>query len=519
MTAVDRERRRAAGAFYTPEAVARELVERTFETVEKEWPTVVDPACGDGALLVAGLEALVRRYGEGERGRIARACVFGVDVDPLAVAAARRRVATAAGIDEEEVGENIRCGDAILGEDAPAELGRAVAWAREFPRVFARGGFSAVIGNPPYVDAQRMTRQSAALRRYCAQRYEAAAGNWDLFCVFVELALKLLAPGGRCGLIVPNKLASSRYAEAARRVLAREGRLVRVQDYSEVAVFAAQVYPLVVVAEKSRAREDDVCVHETMRIEGGVVAVSERREVPLRELGPARPWAIVRRGDAGAIVEAVRRVGRPLGEIAAVWGAATVAEAYAIAELVSEGEAGLRVVNSGTIDRYECLWGHVRTRYLGRTYLRPVVAEERLAQLPARRLQQARAPKVIVSGMTRSLEAIADVHGEVLAGKSTTIVTWDGDLRLLLALLNSRVTDVYYQQVFGGDRLARGYLRVGPPQLRQVPVFDPRAGEEKTVERIVGLVGVMMAEGYSAERDAEIEALVGELYGVTLPGN
>jgi SAM-dependent methyltransferase len=515
---VDREQRRAAGAFYTPEAVARELVERTVESGE-ELPTVVDPACGDGALLVAALAELVRRYGEEARGRIARECVFGVDVDPLAVAAARRRIAAAAGVDEAEVMENIRCGDAILGEDAPAELGRAIAWGREFPRAFARGGFSAVIGNPPYVDAQRMTRQSAALRRYCAQRYEAAAGNWDLFCVFVELGLKLCAPGGRCGLIVPNKLASSRYAEAARRVLAREGRLVRVQDYSEVAVFAAQVYPLVVIAEKSGAGADDVVVYERMRIEDGAVTASERRELPLRELAaePARPWAIVRRPDASEVVERVRRVGRPLGEIAEVWGAATVAEAYALAELLSEGDAGLRVVNSGTIDRYECLWGHVRLRYLGRTFLRPVVAEERLAELPARRLRQARTPKVIVSGMTRSLEAIADVSGELLAGKSTTIVTWESDLRLLLALLNSRVTDLYYQQVFGGDRLGRGYLRVGPPQLRQVPVFDPRSGQEATVERIVALVGAMLAEGYTAERDAEIEALVAELYGVSLP--
>jgi hypothetical protein len=275
----------------------------------------------------------------------------------------------------------------------------------------------------------------------------------------------------------------------------------------------------VVIAEKSRAGADDVVVYERMAIADGAVTASERREVPLRELEPARPWAIVRRADAGEVVERVRRVGRPLGEIAEVWGAATVAEAYAIAELLGEGDAGLRVVNSGTIDRYECLWGHVRLRYLGRTYLRPVVPDERLAELPARRLRQARTPKVIVSGMTRSLEAIGDMRGEVLAGKSTTIVTWPGDLRLLLALLNSRVTDLYYQQVFGGDRLGRGYLRVGPPQLRQVPVFDPRSGEDGKVEKIVALVEAMSREGYSGERDAEIDALVAELYGVRLPDN
>lgn len=516
---MDREQRRAAGAYYTPGPVARELAERTLGGRAGEPPTVVDPACGDGALLVAALDVLSEGTCEAERRRIATRCVFGVDVDPQAVAAARRRVAEAAGIEEAALVDNIRCGDAILGEDAPPELGRAFVWAQEFPQVFARGGFQAVISNPPYVDAQRMMRGSAALRRYCAGRYEAAAGNWDLFCVFVELALRLCAPGGRCGLLVPNKLASAGYAAAARRVLAREARLLCVQDYSEAAVFAAQVLPLVVVAEKARPGEEEVCAYERMQVgEDGAVTAVERRELSLRAFAgePARPWAIVRRPDAAAVVERLRRVGRPLGEIGEVWGAATVAEAYALAGLLREGEAGLRVVNSGTIDRYACLWGHVPMRYLGARYLRPVVPEALTEQLPARRLRQARTPKAIVSGMTRSLEAIVDLRGEVLAAKSTTIVTWPGrDLRLLVALLNSRVTDLYYQEVFGGDRLSRGYLRVGPPQLRQVPVFDPLGGDAGgIVERIVALVDAMLVHGYEAQRDAEIDALVGELYGV-----
>ena len=40
----------------------------------------------------------------------------------------------------------------------------------------------------------------------------------------------------------------------------------------------------------------------------------------------------------------------------------------------------------------------------------------------------------------------------------------------MLGLMNSRLIDYYYAQVFGGDRLQGGYLRVGPPQIRTIPI-------------------------------------------------
>lgn len=519
---VDRERRRDAGAFYTPaplaaalaQAVLGRMVDRTGEELR-----IVDPACGEGALLLAACEWLVAQDGRRDRRALVLGSIFGVDVDPEAVARTRRALAGFAGIAEAELVENIRCGDAVLGADAPPALGRPLVWAEAFPRVFAAGGFSAVLANPPFVDAERMARQSPALRGYCVRRYAAARGNWDLFCVFVELGLTLCAPGGLCGMIVPNKLASAGYAAGARGVLAREGRLVCVQDHSAGGGFAADVYPLVFVAERGAGPGEGVVCERVATGADGAIAVVERREVAAAAFAePARPWPLA--GGEDRLVAALRAAGRPLGEVAEVWGAATVAEAYAIAELVREDAGGLRVVNSGTIDRYEDRWARAPLRYLGRRVARPGIAEDALGKLPARRLQQARTPKVIVSGMTRVLEAILDRRGEVLAGKSTTIAWWEGrDLRLLVALLNSRLVSGYYRRVFGGDALARGYLRVGPPQLRQVPVFDPlapgSAWARPIVEQIGALVDAIAADGLDAARDAAIERLVARLYGLS----
>lgn len=520
---MDRERRRAAGAFYTPAPLAAALVEAALGRMSPGTgeARVVDPACGEGALLVAACERMFRGAGgRRDRAEIVRRSIFGVDVDPEAVRRARRALAEVAGIEEDALADNVRCGDALLGEDAPAELGRPLVWARAFPEVFAAGGFTAVLGNPPYVDAERMARERPALRGYLARRWATATGNWDLFCVFVELALRLCAAGGVCGLIVPNKLASASYAAGARAALTREARLVAVQDWSATTSFAAEVYPLVVVAERAAPRAEDVVVVERVRAgEDGTVAVVERREVAAASFLAASPWPLLA-GEGAELVARVRAAGRPLGEFAEVWGAATVAEAYAIAELIHEDARGLRVINSGTIDRYTELWDRAPLRYLGRRVRRPTIPEALCERLPARRLAQARTPKVIVSGMTRALEAVLDRTGEVLAGKSTTIVWWEGrDLRLLLAILNSRVISAYYQQVFGGDRLARGFLRIGPPQLRQVPVFDPAAPANAWAGEIVAEIGALVdevaARGLDAERDAAIERRVARLYGLS----
>jgi len=515
---LDPARRKIDGVFYTPAPLVARLVDEALGPLLASTPAdrpirVVDPACGAGAFLIAAARALLERREQMSRetgealapAELVRASIFGVDVDPAAVQLTRAALAELVGAVPEDMSENIKVGNALLGADAPAEAGAPFVWALEFPAAHAAGGFEAVLGNPPFVDAEAMTRHHAALRRHCAHHFEAARGNWDLFCVFIELGLRLCAPGGCLALIVPNKLASADYAAGARRLLTREARLVALHDLSAVPVFAAEVYPLAFVARRGAGEPGPV----TLTRVAGAAGADERIEMSLGTGPSDGPWPISGRGDAATIAH-MRAVGRPLGQLAEVWGAATVAEAYAIAELITEGESGLRVVNSGTIDRCAALWGQSPLRYLGRSYLRPVIAAPE--RLPPRRLAQARTPKLIVASMTRSLEAMLDVRGEVLAGKSTTICWWPADLRVLAAILHSRAMDDYYQHMHGGDRLARGYLRIGPRQLRALPVPAPADWDPEITARIVALVDRWTA-GEASVAPA-LDELVEGLYGL-----
>lgn len=161
--------------------------------------------------------------------------LFGVDIMEEAVALCRLRLhlLLVAQLDTPPQSErlpdlsaNIRAGNALVGfatggdavprdalnqclareygvdpQDGPAYrrwLGahRPFHWPVEFPRPLARGGFDAIIGNPPYVPYSSV-RRDYTVHGYATER----AGN--LYALTVERALGLLREGGRCGMIVP----------------------------------------------------------------------------------------------------------------------------------------------------------------------------------------------------------------------------------------------------------------------------------------------------------------------------
>lgn len=564
--------RKADGVYYTPPAVVDELVTWTLAPLLRGASPervaelkILDPACGSGAFLLGVYRHLLARRSPGDarpspelKLGILSANVFGVDIDPRAVEAAKRALVRELLADETkaslgqsrasfearargELDANIKVGNALVDHDfdpeadgapGPAESIAPLSWPEQFPAAFARArpGFDVVLGNPPYVDAEWMSRHRPATRAYCARRYAAASGNWDLFCAFIERALQLLRRGGVHSFIVPNKLASADYAAAARRLLTGANTLTALRDYSTVRLFPVAVYPLVyrVEGQPPEGRPAPVTLEVMSEDEKGL-APAERRELdyPSSFADDGRPWPIF--SSSAALDELLRAVdGHPtLDQLATVLGAATVAEAYELLPLLAdaaEPAAGdLRVLNSGTIDPHRPLWGLRPMRYLKHSFDCPVVRAEDQAALPSKRLSQARSPKLIVAGMTRSLECVIDRDGRYLAAKSTTIVlpSPGADLDYLGALLNSRLMTLLFRARFGGLALQGGYLRVGPPQLRQLPV--PMIAEDDgpalaTVEAIAEQARALEASLADPRRARSLRASIDErvcaLYGL-----
>lgn len=69
-------------------------------------------------------------------------------------------------------------------------------------------GFDVIIGNPPYVNIEKIDQETKAL---AIKEYDFAYKKYDLYILFFERSIKMLAPGGVLSFITSNKWFSQEY--------------------------------------------------------------------------------------------------------------------------------------------------------------------------------------------------------------------------------------------------------------------------------------------------------------------
>lgn len=158
-----------------------------------------------------------------------------------------------------------------------------------FANVVAAGGFSVVLGNPPWV---RGSRVEPGRRKILADRYRSFSlsgtsgfGQAEVAMAFAERALALTAPGGVFAQLLPSKVTSADYAAAVRHALTAEASVTEIHDWSTEgkSLFSADVFPLGIVASKSKEVD-------SIRFVSGTDTWSIARH-ELCVSGPGSPWS------------------------------------------------------------------------------------------------------------------------------------------------------------------------------------------------------------------------------------
>ena len=295
--------RKTDGVYYTPEWVVERLVDGTIgpKLVEMQreagWPengspdgaaveryraalrrfTVLDPACGSGAFLITALRYLETAWRNTEPLRDVGApsepmhdflatAIHGVDINPSSVEIAQLALWLHTARSDRPLSSldaTVKSGNSLvppafyigLQEEAFDDAGRervnAFDWHAAFPEVFARGGFDAVVANPPYVKLQNFRPAHPDVAEWLVngrvnarKPYESTlTGNFDLYLPFIEMGLRLLRPGGRMGYIAPSVWTVNEYGEGLRNLVARGQHLDRWLDFRSYQVFEeATVY-------------------------------------------------------------------------------------------------------------------------------------------------------------------------------------------------------------------------------------------------------------------------------------
>nr|WP_248813452.1 type IIL restriction-modification enzyme MmeI [Frankia sp. AgPm24] len=118
----------------------------------------------------------------------------------------------------------------LAADHVPGSFTRVpIHWPLVFPEVFERGGFDAIIGNPPFLGGQKLTgAMGVAYREYLVEDIGASArGSADLIAYFTLRTHELLNPGGQTGLIATNTIAQGDTREVGLDQIVRRGHIIR----------------------------------------------------------------------------------------------------------------------------------------------------------------------------------------------------------------------------------------------------------------------------------------------------
>ncbi|MCQ6961514.1 DUF7149 domain-containing protein, partial [Mucilaginibacter aquariorum] len=129
----------------------------------------------------------------------------------------------------------------------------AFEWRFEFPEVLDEKGdfegFEVIIGNPPYIQLQKMGADADVLQK-C--NYETFTRTGDIYCLFYEQAIRLLKPGYFFGYITSNKWMRANYGEATRKFFLEKTNPLLLVDFGGYQVFeSATVDANMLISQKA----------------------------------------------------------------------------------------------------------------------------------------------------------------------------------------------------------------------------------------------------------------------------
>lgn len=217
------------GVHYTPEPLSNFVAARLVKhaNLDTGRPVrVLDPASGDGSLLIAVAQELRRSGYEVD--------LHAHDIDHVAVSRAQERLQMEApwASFTGRVADFTEVAFEQLERDGELDLGLGSAAER----------FDLVVANPPYVRAQHL---GAKRSQELARRF-GITGRVDLYQAFIASLQSVLAPGASFGLIVPNRFLVTLGGHSTRRILAEEYELTEIFDLGDTKVFSAAVLPALV---------------------------------------------------------------------------------------------------------------------------------------------------------------------------------------------------------------------------------------------------------------------------------
>lgn len=188
---VYRHQRGDRGEFFTPHPIVRLAIEMI---APKPNETVIDPACGSGGFLIQTISHVCHQCPDIEKSAYVREHIRGIEFNPDVALSAMIRLAFEGG-----AGTEVICANALLENE-------------QF-----NNAFDIVLTNPPFGSKGKIEDQRILKSYLLARRWNRTSSDeWEVTrnvlagqspeILFIEKCLKLLRPGGRMAIVLPDGL-------------------------------------------------------------------------------------------------------------------------------------------------------------------------------------------------------------------------------------------------------------------------------------------------------------------------
>jgi len=627
------EVRKAGGVYYTPEYIVRYIVDNTVgKLIEEKTPEEIrqmrfaDIACGSGSFLLGVYDTLLRYHtayynrnkrtqNEGrkagclsteegalrlsllQRRTILLNNIYGVDIDHQAVEVAQLSLYLKLLEDETtasahqmalrqallpSLSKNIVSGNSLIGWDilegklfdsGEERKLNPMNFEDAFPEVMKRGGFDAIVGNPPYIRMEGFK----SIKSYLKKNYASHDERSDLYAYFIERVNKLIRPDGRYGVIVSNKFLRANYGAPLRDLLKEKARVERIVDFAGLPVFKGATVRTLILLASQGARSDRPLIYSPpisssafAAVETGTMSVEEsisRIEYKIDSASLSQPvWNFIKNAKSdvlGKLQARGEKLSNYYGGQVCMGVKSGLKDAFVIdaakrAEMIAKNPEAATIIkpflDGRDVRRYHIDYKNMFLIYThhgidikkypaAEAHLRPFKQrlEKRATKQAWYELQQPQlafaplmnAEKIIFPDIATTPRFALDTTG--FYGANTTYFIPRRDL-YLLGLLNSRIGIFYFSVVCAGlEGKTEIYLRFFGQYLEGFPVRtinNSDRSDRDRHDRMVQLVTQMLDakqqlasaqterdknlyESKCASLDRQIDNLVYELYDLT----
>ncbi len=456
-------------------------------------------------------------------------------------------------------------------QDENERYANALEWRFEFPEVLDDEGdflgFDCIIGNPPYIRQEHIREIKPLLQKQYPDFYNSTA---DIYTYFFALSYRLLKEKGFNAFITSNKYARAKYGAKLRELLLKKTTIVSYMELNALKVFESAAVDISIMSfiKQTPLKESDFKYYEPTPDDKN--DLKSARSLPMKQNALSTESFIFANTTLLDLRDKMEGIGTPLKDwdIQINYGIKTGAnEAFIIPtekreeilnacktqEERKRTEALIKPILRGKdIKRYSYEWAGewvINTHNGYTSNLKSKIPPIDIAKYPATKahldshydtiatrsdqgdtpyhlrncayLEDFEKEKIVYPETSQGAYFIYE-NSRIFLEKTAFMIVSDAyNLKLLTALLNSKLITFYFKNFCGGCILGKSGYQYNKHALEKIPIPKITPQNQKLAHKITDCAKQILTlkekdpKANTQKLEKEIDALVYQLYNLT----